>query len=539
MGIEQQLNKIVSDFKQLPYLFIGTGFSMRYADSMSWDDLLYRLWKVVNASDDEYEFKKELNGIGFELNLTESEISDEQKKHYVLPQMASKLQMSFNRQYYNNLEFARKVFSEEENRSVIDAKYDPFKYYVTKLICFAIADIDADKKIVNELSHMAGKQNKIAGIITTNYDDCLEKIFSDFDVVMGQDNMLLANVSSAFEIYKIHGCISSPNTLIFTKEDYDNFQQKLKYLSAKLLTIFVEHPIIFIGYGMGDPNIQNIFKEIAECLPAEELKKAKDNFIFISPIFEDDTKDEIKVRDFTYGSKSISMTEICLKNYSDLYMAFDNIESSMPVKMMRKLQNMVANYIYSTDTTNDILFGNINSPDIGDEKVAIYIGRIDTISQMGFDSFGIEDILGDILHGDKPFLVDERLIFKTFKNIRSTSGVTLLPVYKYIRQLGMTLGDIPKNYRIIKSFEDIKPNRSEIGYIDKKSNFMSLEDIIEKYPTHPPKQHANIKHFAEQISPDELGDYLRERWRNGEYFEATRFSAYKKLTALYDFLKYK
>ena len=28
-----------------------------------------------------------------------------------------------------------------------------------------------------------------------------------------------------------------------------NFDKKLKYLSAKLLTIFVEHPIIFIGYG--------------------------------------------------------------------------------------------------------------------------------------------------------------------------------------------------------------------------------------------------------------------------------------------------
>lgn len=65
--------------------------------------------------------------------------------------------------------------------------------------------------------------------------------------------------------------------------DYENFDRKLKYLSAKLLTIFVEHPIIFIGYGLGDVNIRKLFKEIAECLTAEQLNKIKDNFIFILP----------------------------------------------------------------------------------------------------------------------------------------------------------------------------------------------------------------------------------------------------------------
>ena len=535
MSIKEQLGKIVSEFKQLPYLFIGTGFSIRYADSVSWRELLFDIWEATNGNNDEHEFKKAFQRIEYELEIEDSDISEEQKKHYVLPQMASELQKTFNKQFYNGKEFESRVFGEEESKAVIDGRHDPFKYYVTKLI--GATTLNEDKEECEELQHLKKNQNKIAGIVTTNYDDCLEEVFNDFDVVIGQNNMLLANTNSVFEIYKVHGGISSPNTIVFTKDDYNNFEQKLKYLSAKLLTIFVEHPIIFIGYGMGDPNIQNIFKEIAECLSAEELKRAKDNFIFISPVSNSEDE-EIKVREFNYGSKSIPMTEIALRNYSELYLALDGIVSSMPVKMMRKMQNMVTNYIYSTEATNNILFGNINSPDIDDDKVAIYVGRDDTISQMGFDLFSIEDVLEDVLYDNKPFLSNEKLISKTFKHIRSISGVTFLPVYKYIRQLGISLDEIPENYCIIRTFDDIAPNKSERKYIDKESSISSLQDILEKYPTHPPKQHANIKHFAKEINPTELGNYLRARYESREYF-GQHFSAYKRLTALYDYIKYK
>ncbi|MGN0292108.1 MAG: SIR2 family protein, partial [Lachnospiraceae bacterium] len=360
-----------------------------------------------------------------------------------------------------------------------------------------------------------------------------------FDINIGQDNMLLANINSAFEIYKIHGGVSNPNSIVFTKENYDYFENKLKYLSAKLLTIFVEHPIVFIGYGMGDPNIQNIFKEIAECLSQEDLQKAKDNFIFISPAFGND--DEIKVREFNYGTKRIPMTELVLNDYSCFYETLGSIVSSMPVKLMRKMQDMVTHYIYSTEVTNNIMFGSINSPDIDDNKAAIYVGTVDTISQMGFDAFGIMDILEDILYDNKPFLTNEKLITNTFKNIRSTSGTTFLPVYKYIRKLGLNIDDIPKDYLIIKDYEDIAPNWSEKkhNYIDTTANFSSLQEIIETYPYHVPKQFANIKYYAKNIKADELGDYLRMNYDNGTYFESSKLSTFKKLTAFYDFLKYK
>ncbi|GAN78103.1 hypothetical protein Asru_0620_01 [Acidisphaera rubrifaciens HS-AP3] len=69
------------------------------------------------------------------------------------------------------------------------------------------------------------------------------------------------------EVFKIHGCVSDYNSLIFTQQDYDEFLRKKKYLSAKLLTYFTEHPLLFVGYSATDPNIQTVLSDIDECLP--------------------------------------------------------------------------------------------------------------------------------------------------------------------------------------------------------------------------------------------------------------------------------
>ena len=69
----------------------------------------------------------------------------------------------------------------------------------------------------------------------------------------------------------------------------------------------------------------------------------------------------------------------------------------MPIKLARKLQDMVCRFVYSTEAQNNILFGDINSPDIDDEKAAVYFGRADTVRQIGFSYFDIDEILEDIL----------------------------------------------------------------------------------------------------------------------------------------------
>lgn len=107
---------------------------------------------------------------------------------------------------------------------------------------------------------LALKEISPHAVITTNYDTLTEIIFKDYKPVIGQE-VIRHSYMSIGEIFKIHGCVSDPGSIVLTTEDYDKFADDKKYLSAKLFTFFVEHPLIFIGYSANDPNIKSILQE--------------------------------------------------------------------------------------------------------------------------------------------------------------------------------------------------------------------------------------------------------------------------------------
>ena len=306
--IKNTLEQRISSFQHLPYLFVGTGLSMRYSHAPSWNDLLFNIWKIINPTKEERDFKKLKQKIERDVSQKRVDLNIEEQKYYVNPLLATEIEAEFNNRYYSEEDFDTRVFNDVENEEIIDNHYNPFKYFVAKQT--SQMQIDETLPTYQELSWLIQNQNKFAGVITTNYDELLESIFKDFSVLIGQDSLLVANSLNIFEIFKIHGCCSQPNSIVLTESDYNNFGKKLKYLSAKLLTIFVEHPIIFIGYGLGDVNIRNIFCEIAECLTAEQLEKIKDNFIDLSINSDIETKEEsdnytIVQTSLDIGSKNI------------------------------------------------------------------------------------------------------------------------------------------------------------------------------------------------------------------------------------------
>lgn len=113
-----------------------------------------------------------------------------------------------------------------------------------------------------ELLRRLGKRS-ISGVITTNYDVLLENIFPEYEIYVGQEELLFNNISGIGEIYKIHGSITKPDSLVLTSLDYAQFEENASYLIAKLLTIFLEYPVIFMGYSLSDRNMLNIFKTIS------------------------------------------------------------------------------------------------------------------------------------------------------------------------------------------------------------------------------------------------------------------------------------
>jgi hypothetical protein len=116
------------------------------------------------------------------------------------------------------------------------------------------------KELDNEIAAL--KAMNPHAIITTNYDQLLEPLFPEYERIIGQ-GILTKPFFSIGEIFKIHGCVSDPLSLVFTTQDYEDFNTDKKYLSAKLLTYFAEHPLLFIGYKAEDPNIKSILYDVS------------------------------------------------------------------------------------------------------------------------------------------------------------------------------------------------------------------------------------------------------------------------------------
>lgn len=234
-----------------PILFIGSGFSKRYSGSPGWEDLLRSL------ADNCAEIKKDFGYY--------------KQKHASLPKIAG----IFSDNY--------REWAWGDGRASYPDEYFKDGFSPDIFIKRSVADLLSNMQI--DLSSGASLQHKEItalrkinphAIVTTNYDQLIEPIFSEYEVVIGQ-KILRQPYLSIGEIFKIHGCISDPISLVLTESDYESFEVDKKYLSAKLLTYFAEHPLLFIGYSANDPNIRSVLYDVD--------RMAKANFALMPNIY--------------------------------------------------------------------------------------------------------------------------------------------------------------------------------------------------------------------------------------------------------------
>lgn len=80
-----------------------------------------------------------------------------------------------------------------------------FKLFISKLV-----NIKTTIPVNDEITQLSGASKNIASVITTNYDHFIEGTLG-FRAVIGND-LLLSNPYGS--VYKIHGCISKPSSII-------------------------------------------------------------------------------------------------------------------------------------------------------------------------------------------------------------------------------------------------------------------------------------------------------------------------------------
>ncbi|MGQ5799754.1 SIR2 family NAD-dependent protein deacylase [Serratia sp. IR-2025] len=107
-------------------------------------------------------------------------------------------------------------------------------------------------------------------IVTTNWDNQLESIFDYLSNVVVRKDRSPQVLNNGRNIFKIHGDVGRPSSIVVTQSQYFSFQREDTYLNRKIYTLFSEASPVFLGYSLTDPNISFLYDEVYAHLGEEK-----------------------------------------------------------------------------------------------------------------------------------------------------------------------------------------------------------------------------------------------------------------------------
>ena len=496
---KEKLLNIVSSFNTTPFLFIGSGITRRYCNLPSWDLLLEYFSNLLNPNNEfaYANYKRQANN---DYSLLGSIIGEE-----------------FDNQWFSN----QALFEmSTTSKDFIKQGTSPFKCAIAEYlqsIMLHNPEYENEEHLLKEVL-----ANNISGIITTNYDTYIEDMMPDFKTYVSQKDLLFSSLLQLGEIYKIHGSVSDPNTIVINKADYTKFDEQSKYLAAKLLTIFIEYPIIFMGYSLSDPNIRKIISDIAACLDTKALEKLSNRFIMITRAKDNDSDIKIQLNQYEVNQIHIPMINIELRNYGDLYKALQTLKPSVPIKLLRLYRESFYEHTLTTTKVKNILV-NIDDTHIKPDDLVFTLSKPGARSLLGLTGIDAKDWYLNILYDTLDFTADDLLTYAYPK------------VYKANNKLNP---GIPQNQKTEDIYKLLNNTIIKTKHTRNYTND-TIQTIVDRYPTD--KAICEIQYLPQDnINIDELYTFLDTTYHEiPDIFSAPIIStAFKRLIRFYDWLKF-
>ncbi|MDY2883402.1 MAG: SIR2 family protein [Romboutsia timonensis] len=521
--MKEQIYNHISKFDTTPFLFVGSGLTRRYLGLDSWYDLLNRF--AVQVED---------NDFAFEIYTDKAEDMGYSQGQY--QKIAELIEKDFNRLWYRDEKY--RLSREKYKDEVKINKTSPFKIEIADYIKSSGVLVDEYKEEIELFKKIS--ERSISGAITTNYDTFLEDCFEGYEKYIGQEELLFSPIQGSGEIYKIHGCCDKPKSIIINEEDYKDFEEKNAYLASKILTIFLEHPIIFIGYSISDINIQNILKSIIKCLSQDNLEKLKNRLIFIE---WNNGEDEDSISQFSkdFGDgKSLEMTKIKLKDYSLLYKALIENKSKYRTNLLRNLKKDVYDLVLTNKPGTKMKVVGLEDDDKLDEvEVVIGVGVLSEFGKRGYSSIKPNEIYEDIVFDNRD--LDPRLVVEECLPSLLKFHGNSIPINKYVSQYDGELSEQIKK-EIKTEFKQLLNNTIEKEKARGRIKESTISELIEKYDDLRCLEYIPLLDL-ENIDMEELKEFLVEFMINRPNFLDTDIKSihktnFRRVIKIYDWIKY-
>jgi hypothetical protein len=443
-NLQSKIKEIIDRTDAAPFLFVGTGMSKRYVDAPSWSDLL--------------KWAASLTGKDYKRYLQEADRRSNRKDQYPGPTIGSLIDKEFNDIWWESSKY------KEERRKVKSSDYiyeSPLKLQIAKKLQ-SVSNRDFPSHHEEEIKFL--REATIDGVITTNYDTVLEdRLFPEYTSYTGQDEVIFSEQHDIAEIYKIHGSVKDPDSLVLTNEDYSRFDDKNAYLASKLITIFLEHPVIFLGYSISDSNIQTILSEIIYCLDSERLDTLGDRLIFVE-YKRNEGLPEVGPHSRQVGGRDLRLTRVRAHDFTPIFKALAERKRHLNAKLVRQVKEEMYELVRANDPDEQLHVIDIEDLDEHQEvEIVVGVGVREQLSRVGLKKIGMNAIYRDLLDNGNRFddYADE-VVTVRIKNWITSQGGTYVPVYKYLRSGGL----LDENLRVRE--EEVPPAVCRVAEMERE-----------------------------------------------------------------------
>lgn len=397
-----------------------------------------------------------------------------------LAQVATLMADEFHSYWWTSEEYKE---SREINKSRVRQRASPLRIEICNYLKSLSIESSANPDYREEISLFS--ELSVDGIITTNWDDMLETVFSEYKLFIGQSELLFSNPQSIAEIYKIHGSIGDPSSLVLTKEDYDNFENKNAYLAAKLVTLFVEHPIIFLGYSLNDPHICSLLRNILHAIGPDKIHQLQNNLIFVQRAHG---KGDAAIPSLMAIEQSqLPITIIKTDNFSPIFQALNEVKRKIPTRILRYFKEQLYELVRSTEPTSKLYVKHIDeiqSKDDVEFVAGVGVAAEERASIKGYEGMSALDLFSDLIVEDRN-LRPKPVLQNTVPNLGRWSAY--LPIFKHLKAAGIASHDhylksgLSLEKHIPKTLDHYRISGYEKPFL-RDAKHMSAQDIVANFP---------------------------------------------------------
>lgn len=513
--MKEQLIEILKSRNAGPFLFVGSGLSRRYLGLEDWKGLLSKFC---------------VTGRPFEYYLASADGN--------YPKVASLLSSDFNEYWWTAEEYKASV---EINKGKIVNSTSALRIEICKYLSTLEQSKAKNSEYIEELELLV--ELNVDGIITTNWDMFLEQLFPEYKTYIGQEELLFSNPQQIGEIYKIHGCSTIPNSLVLTGEDYNEFNKRNAYLASKLITIFVEHPIVFIGYSISDSNISSLLCSIANCIGKGNIEQLRKNLIFVERPREGE-EDGVSETFLTIDGVQIPLILVRTNDFKPIYEALATTKRKIPARVLRYCKEQMYELVKSSEPEKKLCVVDLDDIDRKEDVeflvgVGVATAGASGISEIGYAPIELINLITDVLHDNNNYnaraIIDNviRVVGRRTKNI---------PIFKYLRKIGINTLDeyeqsgLELDKWVKREIKDFRVNSYSKPFF-RNYRHKTMQEIINSCTA------ENAASYIPFLSPEKidlvlLRHFLISNETKMDYAISPYASSFRKLAVLFDKLTY-